>query len=170
MKTRIQEELNTVTTELLLLIDSFDQEQINLVPFENSWTAAQVADHLCKSDASIIGTIYQGGTPTERTPDEKTPELKGIFLNFDVKFKSPEIIIPDNKIFHKEELIARLKEMRSKLFTAAATLNLNEVVSHEILGAMTRLEILSFVLYHTQRHVHQLKRIRAKITPLQQSV
>jgi hypothetical protein len=87
-----------------------------------------------------------------------------------VKFKSPEIIIPDNKIFRKEELIVRLKEMRSKLFTAAATLNLNEVVSHEILGAMTRLEILSFVLYHTQRHVHQLKRIREKITPLQQSV
>ncbi|MFD1003268.1 DinB family protein [Ohtaekwangia kribbensis] len=170
MKPKIQEELEAVTTELLLLIASFDQEQINLIPFENSWTAAQVADHLCKSDASIIATICQDGTFTARIPDEKTPELKGIFLNFEVKFKSPDIIIPDNKVFHKEELIVRLKETRSKLFTAATTLNLNEVVAHDILGDMTRLEILSFVLYHTQRHIHQLKRIREKIIPLQQSV
>jgi hypothetical protein len=170
MKPKIQEELETVTTELLLIVASFDQPQMNLVPFEDSWTVAKVADHLCKSDSSILGTIYQDGTPTDRAPDEKTPELKGIFLNFEVKFKSPEIIIPDNKVFRKEELIARLKETRSKPFEAAATLNLNELCPHEILGNMTRLEFLSFVLYHTQRHIHQLKRIREKIIPLQQSV
>ena len=170
MKPKIQEELETVTTELLLMIGSFDQGQINLIPFENSWTVAQVADHLCKSDASVLASISEDGTPTERAPDEKNPELKGIFLNFDIKFKSPAMIIPDNKVFNKEELIARLKETRSELSAAAATLNLSEICTHEVLGSMTRLEFLSFVIYHTQRHVHQLKHIREKIAPLQQLV
>lgn len=169
MKNRIQEELDTVTTELLLMIASFDQEQINLIPFENSWTAAQVADHLSKSDASVIASIYKHGTPAERAPDEKTPELKGIFLNFDLKMKSPDMVVPDNRIFNKEELITRLKQTRSRLSIAAATLNLADVCTHEVLGNMTRLEFLSFVLYHTQRHVYQLKRIHEKITRVQQS-
>jgi hypothetical protein len=170
MKTKIQEELDTVTTELLLLIDSFDQEQINLVPFEDSWTAAQVANHLAKSDASVIASIYGPGMPAERAPDEKTPELKGIFLNFEVKLKSPEMVIPDNTIFKKDDLIATLKQTRSRLSAAAATLNLDELCTHEVLGNMTRLEFLSFVTYHTQRHVHQLKRIHEKIIPIQQSI
>lgn len=170
MKPKVQEELEIVTTELLLMIASFDQEQINLIPFENSWTAAQVADHLRKSDASILATIQVEGTPAGRAPDEKNAELKSIFLNFDVKFKSPAIVVPDNKVFKKEELIAGLKETRSALSAAAGTLNLNEVCVHEILGNTTRLELLSFVIYHTQRHIHQLKGIHEKITPLKQSV
>lgn len=169
MKLKIQEELDTVTTELLLMIASFDQEQVNLVPFENSWTAAQVANHLGKSDASVIASIYAHGTPAERAADEKTPELKGIFLNFDLKMKSPDMVVPDNRIFSKEELIATLKETRARLSRAASTLNLAEVCTHEVLGDMTRLEFLSFVLYHTQRHIHQLKRIHEKITRVQHS-
>lgn len=170
MKPKIQEDLKAVTTELLLLIAAFDQEQINLIPFENSWTAAQVADHLCKSDASVLASICREGTHAERAPDEKIPELKSIFLNFDVKFESPAIIIPGNKVFNKEQLIGRLKETRAELSAAAATLPLNELCTHEILGNMTRLEFLSFVIYHTQRHIHQLKCIREKIMPLRQSV
>jgi hypothetical protein len=169
MKPKIQEELDTVTTELLLMIASFDQEQINIIPFENSWTAAQVANHLYKSDASVIASLYGYATPTARAADEKAPELKGIFLNFDLKMKSPDMVVPDNRIFNKDELIVSLKETRSRLSTAAATLNLAEVCTHEVLGDMTRLEFLSFVLYHTQRHVYQLKRIHEKITRIQQS-
>jgi hypothetical protein len=42
--------LDEITSEFLKVILSFDEEQINKVPFENSWTAAQVADHVNQSN------------------------------------------------------------------------------------------------------------------------
>ena len=38
-------------------------------------------------------------------------------------------------------------------------MNLSEMISHSLFGEVTKLELLHFVVYHTQRHIHQLKKI-----------
>ena len=37
--------------------------------------------------------------------------------------------------------------------------NLSEMINHPAFGDITKFEILHFVLYHTQRHIHQLEKI-----------
>ena len=39
-------DFENTNVELLQLFSSFNQEQINVVPFEGSWTAGQLAEHL----------------------------------------------------------------------------------------------------------------------------
>jgi len=39
-----------------------------------------------------------------------------------------------------------------------ADIRLAEIIALPIFGEVTKLELLYFVLYHTQRHIHQLKK------------
>jgi len=53
------ESLEETTSELLKTISLFNEEEINTVPFENSWTAAQVADHVMQSNRSMIQSLNE---------------------------------------------------------------------------------------------------------------
>ena len=64
-------DLNTATFEFMDLVASFDENEINTIPFKNSWTAAQVAEHVTKSNISIIQSLKVAGKPCGRTPDER---------------------------------------------------------------------------------------------------
>ena len=49
-----------------------------------------------------------------------------------------------------------------KLKDAAHAANLPELLNLPPIGELTKLELLHFVLYHTQRHIQQLKNILQK--------
>src|ERR1051326_4648869 len=105
----ILQQFDATTKELLQLLSSFDQEQINTVPFEGSWAAAQVGEHLRKSYARLPVILVNGVKPTERDPAQHIEEIKKIFLDFNTKLKSPEFIIPENKTYNKQQLISELQ-------------------------------------------------------------
>ncbi len=50
---KIHKEIDETFAELQRLISSFDQEQINIVPFEGSWTAGQLAQHVIISGSVV---------------------------------------------------------------------------------------------------------------------
>jgi len=155
---------NATAAELLQLISSFSESEINTIPAKDSWTAAQVADHVTQSNNSVAQAMEAAGTPTHRKPDEGAPKLKAIFLNFEKKLQSPEIILPGKGTYQKDILIANLEQSIHRIQQIAAGADLTETVSHSVLGQNTRLEIMYFVWYHTQRHIHQLKNIRQIVT------
>ncbi len=49
MVEEILNQLQKTTDELIHGLSSLSQEQLNAVPFEGSWTAAQLGEHLHKS-------------------------------------------------------------------------------------------------------------------------
>ena len=61
--------IDETTSELLKVLSSFNEHQINTVPFENSWTAAQVADHINKSNISMIKSLSEEGKASGRNGD-----------------------------------------------------------------------------------------------------
>lgn len=164
MNTEILRELEGVTKDLFDLISSFTQKEINKIPFEGSWTAGQVAEHLFRSDSSILATVYGTAKPAERQPDLHQEELKAVFLNFDKKLNGPEEIQPTAAWHEKEALLRSLEGTRGRLMGAASLLDLSALCIHPALGELTRMEFIYFVNYHTQRHIHQLKNILQKIT------
>jgi hypothetical protein len=151
--------LDTTITSLLEIINKFTPQNINSIPFEGSWTAAQVADHLTKSTISITRALGLTGTKINRDPDERIQELKDIFLNFSTKLKSPDFILPTRDYYEKEVIIAHLTHWLVKLKEIAKDADLSEMIKHPAFGDITKFEILHFVLYHTQRHTYQLKNI-----------
>jgi len=151
--------LDETACELLQLVSSPDEKVFNSVPFEDSWTVAQLAAHITKSNRAIINALSMEGRVAERNADARVPELKGIFFDFTSKFQSPEFILPTQDIYQKERLFGDLKKSIEVLKEKRSQGNLSEKISLPVFGEITKLELLYFVLYHTQRHIHQLKNI-----------
>jgi dihydrofolate reductase len=151
--------LDNTTSELVQVVSPFSETQINTIPFKGSWTAAQVAEHVTRSNTGIIKSLMTEGKPTGREPDERVNELKEQFLNFGEKLQSPKFILPTQDIYQKEKVIADLKKSIEQLREISKTVDLSEALNHPIFGDITRLELLHFVVYHTQRHIHQLNNI-----------
>src|SRR5688500_18384836 len=99
-----QQELRHETTAIIAAafdgfitaFDRFTAEQINVVPFEGSWTPAQVAEHIIKATSGLPDNKT---APADRSADAKVAEIESVFLNFDIKMKSPEFVLPGNKEF-----------------------------------------------------------------------
>ncbi len=149
--------LDKTTNELLQLIASVSQQKINHVPFKDSWTPAQLIVHVTKSNNAIAQGLNMQGKPANRAIDEGVPNLKKMFLDFDIKYKSPQFIVPEEGEYNKEEITEALEKSINRLKHVRETIDLSEIISLPPFGEVTKLEILHFVLFHTTRHVHQLK-------------
>lgn len=153
------ESLDETIASLMKIIRSFNGKDINTVPFKGSWTAAQVADHITKSNLSIAKALALEGKPVDRRPNERASELKDTFLDFSTKMQAPGFILPDQDIYQKDTLINTLELSVNRIKEAISKTNLAESIAHPAFGEITKLELLYFVEYHTQRHIHQLKNI-----------
>ncbi|MEP7230565.1 MAG: DinB family protein [Ginsengibacter sp.] len=155
--------LENTSSRLLQLISSADSSTINMIPFKDSWSAAQVVAHITKSNKAIAQSLDMPGKDVERDPAERTGELKKMFLNYDTKFKSPEFILPNQDSYQKEALIEDLKKSIGQFIAAGNAVNLSQIISLPAFGEITKYELLHFVVYHTQRHIHQLEKILESI-------
>lgn len=147
---------------LLKAISRYSDENFHTIPFEGSWTAAQVCDHVAKSLARVVISLSQQNEATERMPGQHTEMLKSVFLNFDQKFQSPVAILPDNKPANKNDMYKKLKNIGDQLSNAIQKEDLSQLCTFypfPTIGNLTRLEWLSFSCFHTQRHVFQLEKI-----------
>ena len=151
--------LDKTASKLMGTVNEFTAQTINEIPFESSWTAGQVADHLTRSNTSIARALGLAGTKTDRDSSERIQELKDLFLNFTIKFKSPDFILPTQDVYEKEVIIAHLNHSLVKLKEISRETDLSEMIKHPAFGDITKFEILHFVLYHTQRHTRQLENI-----------
>ena len=159
-------ELDNTATSLTQVVASFEPEDFNRVPFPGSWTPAQVADHIFKSLSGIPEMIYGKTTSTQRPHNEKAEDIKSLFLNFDIKMQSPEFVLPENKTYDKAGLLKALQAVFTKIKDAIESNDPTMTcLGFEFpgFGYLTAYEWARFAVYHTQRHIHQLKNIRLKL-------
>ena len=155
--------LRQTTTELLTLIAQFDDTRFNEVPFEGSWTAAQVADHIRKSVKGIPSVLTGISSQPNRLPDEKFELIRKVFLDFEARYKAPEFIIPADTHHQVQEMHTRLNKAFTTLISTAETIDLSMMYADfEVprMGRFTGLEWIEFVHCHTTRHIHQLRNIQ----------
>jgi hypothetical protein len=156
-------EIEQSVDDFLMTLSKFDNEQLNIVPFPGSWTAGQVADHLRKA---TDGLPDQHTTAADRDPELYVETLQALFLNFNVKYESPEFIIPDGGPFESGLLIKQFERLKNDNAAVARSNDLSLLcLDFEMpgLGALTRYEWLKFFIAHTQRHAYQLKNIAERI-------
>lgn len=162
MKNDLQREIASTKEELLKALDLFDKENINIVPFEGSWTAGQVAEHILMSISGILETINGPVKPTERNPEEHVKQLGDIFLNMDIKMKSPDFIIPSDDPQNIVSLSVALGSTLDGIKQVAENGDLTVTCTGfdmPMLGPLTKLEWISFASFHARRHTQQLKNI-----------
>ncbi|HWB93703.1 MAG TPA: DinB family protein, partial [Puia sp.] len=160
-KCELNEQAKQTAAKLLETLEAFDPQKFNQTPPLGGWTAGQVAEHLLKS-AGVVEVIAGNTKATERPANAKVDAIASIFLDFTTKLQSPEFIIPEAKEYDQQEMIARLKAVWTKLTEAIRLLDLSALcMDFELpgLGHLTRLEWISFYIFHTQRHLRQLDRL-----------
>lgn len=166
MQKDIISHLENVLNETIQILESFNETELNKIPFKESWTAGQVGCHLLKSETGMDNLLYAPSETVNRASDKNVEELKKIFLDFTVKFKSPDFIIPEDKEYNKQELLSDLKEVKNKIIKAAENVKLDEIAplpdGHPFIG-YTKLEMIHFLTYHTTRHNRQIKNIKMAI-------
>ncbi len=158
-KEAILDAIDGIVSELLALYLPLTEDEINKVPYENSWTPSQLLEHVTKSTNGIATALMEDGKVTDRDVTERVPELKTIFLDFSTKMQSPEAIVPGDGPFEKDVVIDRLKIAFEEFKKNANHTHLDGLVTDLPFGPVTKLELLHFVVYHSARHLEQLKRI-----------
>lgn len=160
----LTEELNQTKQSLIDVVNSISNDKTDTVPFEGSWTAGQVLEHLCRS---VSTGILRGNVQTVNRPaDEKIAFVRSVFLDFTKKFSAPDFIVPVEPTHNKEEQLAILTAKFDRLMDAVTAFDLAEECTDFAIpgfGHFTRLEWIAFHMIHTQRHIEQLKRIAEKL-------
>jgi len=164
MKTNqeIIKETDSTLDELVGLLDNITAGQFNTVPFEGSWTAGQLAQHLTLADGGLPALLNGPVADADRAPDQMVAPIAESFLNYEIKFESPDFIRPEIRDYDKDEMISGLKKIKADIAIAIGDKDLTKTCmafAFPVLGNLTRYEAASFVIIHTTRHIHQLKNI-----------
>jgi len=154
---------SNAVSQITDLMSAVDEDKVNTIPYEGSWTAPQLLRHVTKSINGMAKAMHMDAKPAERNPGERIEELKKIFLDFSKKLTQPDFIVPEERIYEKQSSIEELNKSFNQFKEIAGSANLNDLVEGLPLGPITKLEIIHFVLYHTQRHLHQMKKICAAL-------
>jgi len=166
VKNELLSELTSAKAELLEVLGRFSEQNINTIPFEDSWTAGQVAEHVLMSASAVAGALVGPTTPAERDPEQHIQLFSQIFLNFDHKLKSPDFILPSDGPKDKGSIMQALGETFDSIEHAAGSGNLELICTTfdmRTLGTLSREELIWFTAVHTKRHIHQLKNIAAAL-------
>jgi hypothetical protein len=163
MKQAIVQEFDEATAAFIDLLLLFDQQQINTVPFEASWTAAQTGEHVFKSDSMLLSWLTSPTRPTQRPPDEQVAGIRALFLDFSTCMEAPDVIRPTEGTHDKEALVSALRSTRGRLRHIMLHDDLSHTVKTPFFDTPTKLELVNFIVVHTKRHRHQLQKIFDKV-------
>lgn len=155
-----------VFEELIHLIGSFTDDNFNTRPSTGGWSAGQVAQHIRLSAGSIVPLLNGGVVETDRDPEEKIDAIRDLFMDFDSRFESPEFIVPADRPYGRNEFLPYFRHLLKEIEQAVAQLDMSCTCTDFELpgfGRLTRVEWIAFVLYHTQRHIHQMRKLSQKI-------
>jgi hypothetical protein len=167
MKTGLQKKITDTFEQLYKTLSSFSNKELNTVPYEGSWTAGQVIQHLILASSDYPKMCSGPTETTTRKPDEKVKDIETLFLNFDIKMQSPEFIMPLDKKYDKNSLTLSLQKIEEELLHVSETYDLKLIcLDSEIpsFGKFTIYEWINFSLIHIQRHIKQLNTIFENVT------
>lgn len=144
------------------LVGAFSNENFNQVPFEGSWTPAQVASHIIMATDGIPDEHVEVAT---RNYKQQVGMITAMWTNYSVKMKSPDFLVPNNPLTNKLQALKEINRIKEKLAVVALEKDLTEIcLDFEIpsFGKMSRYEWLVFIALHVQRHAHQLREMHKK--------
>ncbi|MGC3943117.1 MAG: DinB family protein [Chryseolinea sp.] len=155
-KRELRSALTKAFNDFSSALSSFDDANVNEIPFAGSWTPAQVSVHI------IMATdgVPDGNTsPAHRPYDANLPRIKPWWEDLNQKFTSPEPLRPDDQPRSKKILLEELQRVHTKDLIIIDKTDLSAVcLDFELpsIGYLTRFEWLWFMEMHLKRHHFQL--------------
>lgn len=156
-------DLESATKRLTEAFSRFPVEEFNTAPSIAAWSAGEIAEHLFIVEAFIGKTLTGAARASERDPMQKAALIGTTFEDFEKKFTAPKEIQPTKNINDRDELTSMLVNNRTILADIIKTHDVTESCLgflHPKFGELTRAEWIYFIIYHGDRHLHQLENVR----------
>jgi hypothetical protein len=147
---------------LLNEIRPFCFDKFNQKPDRDSWSAAQICDHLVLVERAFTKAIVYG-----MKKESKKVERINIdpILDRTKKVEAPEMVIPKSEPIEVQQVIERLSESRKELLTVLSTIKDSSILAekyarHPIFGKIPLDQWIQLLYLHEQRHIEQIKEMK----------
>ena len=162
----ILDEINETWATLSEKVSSFREDEFNRKPAPEKWPAGQVTRHLIKANSNVSEWLNGETKTTSRAPDEKVEQIKSDFLNLGNKMDAADFLVPEDESFDKQKSLEKLEQIKSSFIKTAENSDLTKTVlavEFPSYGYLTKIEVLAFAAYHTQRHLRQFDKLSNEI-------
>lgn len=141
------------------LVGAFSNENFNQVPFEGSWTPAQVASHIIMATDGIPD---ENTEPASRDYKAQVGAITAMWTNYSVKMEAPDFLVPNNPLTNKLQALKEINRIKEKLASLVVEKDVTEICPDfpvPTLGTLSRYEWFVFIALHVHRHAQQLRRM-----------
>jgi DinB superfamily len=162
-------DLDANTDALIEQIINFDPRLFHQQTSAESWSAAQLTEHLYVFDKLVYHLITGETEPAHRAADEKVSLIQAAMNNRSRSIVAPDPIVPLGKNKDQQVLITKIITTRKDSYKVIQNADLSLLClgfTHKGFGPMTRLEWIVFMMAHAQRHFHQFKKIATTLHSL----
>ncbi len=133
------------------------------------WSVGEVVEHLALAEPFIFGTQQKVVAASPATPDQlaaakgKDEVILKAIPDRTKKVNAPEPLQPGKSLGAKAEVIAAFKERRAKTldYVSKTSDDLRGRVGDSPLGPLDAYQWLLFIGAHTERHLAQLREVKA---------
>jgi len=168
-RAKVVQYLTTTRDQVLAESASLSEAQWNFKSGPDRWSAGEVVEHLALAETFLFDLQQKtmGGPPA--TPEQlaaakgKDETLLKAIPDRTQKAQAPEPLQPKTRIGSRAEVLAAFKERRQKTldYASKTTDDLRARVGDSPLGPLDAYQWLLFLPAHTERHLAQIKEVKA---------
>ncbi|HNM32084.1 MAG TPA: DinB family protein [Chitinophagales bacterium] len=161
-------EIEIVKNRFLKKAEGLSNAQLNKIPTDGGWSAAQVLYHCGMAERETINNIVKNlqAHPTkikENLRSKINGSLLMVFLRLPLKFKAPKIVstVPENISFDslKNDYDKSTDDFKKLLQDFPNELRDKLIFKHPIVGLLTIEQTVGFLAEHYLHHEKQLDKL-----------
>lgn len=160
--TEIIPELNAATTRLLREMGRFSSHSFNTSLPGSEWNAGQIAEHILLTDIFIFRLLHGDVEFAGRSSNEKVQLIKNMLQAPVGKMDDEEIAIPSDRLKDPVTILQKISRGRHDIIQYLNSIEEDSLCagySHPQVGTLTVTEWIWFIVYHTEQHADQLKKM-----------
>ncbi len=160
--TEIETALNESTAKLFREIGRFTPHSFNLSPGPG-WSAGQVTEHILLTDIAVFRVLQGELSFAGRKSDEKLPLIQAALVDRSRKLEATSAATPSDLLKDPFSLQEKIMRERNSIIQFLNTIEEDSLCvsrPHRFLGDLTITEWVWFLVYHTDRHIEQIKQIQ----------
>lgn len=159
------DKLSASQDKLLATLTSLTEEQFIYKPATDSWSIAELVEHIILSEKGILRAINKfGATPAKEAvaPTIDIEKLKAAVDNRGKKYQSPEYFIPKGIFTHTAAAMEAFNTHRASMYDFITTTEISLKLigfPHFVFGMIDGANWLLFMSGHCERHVKQMEEV-----------
>lgn len=163
------EMLEANTKRFLADIENISDAQWNYKPATDSWSVAEVSEHITLSDGLLLSIAQRSlKSPADSIKAHDLLGKEQVVIDKlkdrSYKAQAPESLRPLHRFPSRLELIEAFKQTRERTADYVKTTNdslKDHVVPHPLFGDLTAYQWLVMIPAHANRHIDQLDEVKA---------